>query len=281
MFRPFLALFALVFVMSCAPTAPASSPSRPAAQSQPTSRAPKILTMSIVRPVETFISDFGGTASISGADKVPYIVHDTLVVANDKGAYVSQLAEQISVEKGTWRVNPDGTMDTVWKLRPNIFWHDGTPFTSDDLVFTYNVLKHPEIPGSGSLERSLMASVTAPDSQTFVIHWSKTFADADRGGGLIPLPKHLLQELFETDRAALVNSPRLNQDFVGLGPYKVARWDPGAQIEFTRHDQYYQGRPPLDSIVLRFGGDTNAMVASLLAGAVDVLLPVGVDVRAR
>jgi peptide/nickel transport system substrate-binding protein len=266
-------------VASGCATAPTSAPvGAPNAQRDQASRAPKILTLAIVRPVETFVSDFGGTASISGADKVPYIVHDQLVVANDKGAYVSQLADQVSVERGTWRLNPDGTMETVWRLRPSIKWHDGTPFTSEDMLFTYTVFRHPEIPGSANLERQLMASASAPDPLTFVIQWSKSYADADRGRGLIPLPRHLLAEVFEVERGGLVNSARFNQEFVGLGPYRLSRWEPGSHIEFARFDAYYQGRPPLDGVVLRFGSDTNAMVASILAGAVDVLLPVGVDV---
>src|SRR5947208_1799012 len=63
--------------------------------------------------------------SSNGLTVIKQIPHNQLMTLNDRGTWIPRLAaERISVESGTWRVNPDGTMDTIWKLRPNIRWHD-------------------------------------------------------------------------------------------------------------------------------------------------------------
>ena len=51
-----------------------------------------------------------------------------------------------SIEDGTWKVFEDGRMETTWKLRPNVFWHDGTPQTFADHQFTFDVYRDRELP---------------------------------------------------------------------------------------------------------------------------------------
>jgi ABC-type transport system substrate-binding protein len=95
----------------------------------------------------------------------------------------------------------------------------------------------------------------------------------------VPLPRHLLQETFQNDKAGLVNSPLLRAEFVGLGPYAISAWDPGVEMVFKRFDEYYLGRPPLDRIVTKIISDPNTMVANILSGSVDVVLPLGVGIE--
>lgn len=250
---------------------------RPAGpQEQPRGR--KIVTVAILGEVDTFfrLGPGGGTG---GANNVPPMVHDTLVVENDKGIFEPRLvAEQISVEKGTWRGNSDGTMDTVWKLRQNILWHDGVPFTSADLLFMFDLYMNPLCCNTGNL-RAFLLSASAPDPLTFTLKWSVTRFDADRNGLAImsPVPEHLVGELYrQGDWEAFENNPRFTTEFVGLGPYRLANWERGSHMELTRFDDYHLGRPPLDGITVRFMNDPNAMVSSILAGVVDVVLPRGV-----
>jgi peptide/nickel transport system substrate-binding protein len=125
-----------------------------------------------------------------------------------------------------------------------------------------------------------MESATAPDPRTFVVHWSAPFVNAYRAPGLTPMPRHLLESQYESDKTNLINSPYTTTQFVGLGPYRVAQWDQGSELLFTRFDQYYQGRPPLDSVNVKIIGDANALIANILAGAVDVILSEGADLDA-
>ena len=240
------------------------------------------MTLAILVEPHGFVFDLTQQPSrVGGVKQPPPIVHNLLTVENDKGVWEPQLAtEQISVERGTWRPNPDGSMDTTWTVRPGVKWHDGSPFTSDDLLFGWQVFTDPQIPNRQSAITRLMVSAMAPDPLTLVVHWSAPSASADQALGLTPLPRHLLEDTYLADKPTFASSPRLSTQFVGLGPYRLLHWEPGSHLEFSRFDAYWRGRPPLDSVIVRFLGDPNTMVANILSGAVDVLLAPGVDLEA-
>ena len=266
-------------VGACAPRPDAGPGAAPPSDGQ--SAARKVLTLGIQGEPPTIVGTrfgvvSGGTAF--GGNNVPPIAHDELMVESHSiNNYEPQLAiEKPSIEKGTWRLSPDGSMELTWRVHPNVKWHDGTPFTTNDLLFTFEVFKDPDI-ASTIAQRALVESATAPDPTMFVVRWSKLYANADQAEGLQPLPRHLVEDLYRADREAFVRSPVLGTEFVGLGPYKLVTWQPGSHIEFARHDDYYLGRPPFDTVIVRFLGDPNTMVANILAGTVDGLLPRGID----
>ncbi|MBM2812285.1 MAG: hypothetical protein HW416_3044, partial [Chloroflexi bacterium] len=208
---PALAVLAIL-LSACAPAQqhPAAAPS-----------APRLLTLAIQVEPNLFNTQLVGNGGPPGGRRQPLtIAHDYLVVQSDKGVYEPRLArEQISAEKGTWRVNPDGSMETMWTIRPNIKWQDGTPFTSADIAFTFAVYSDPEVLSDDTGVLSLMRAVEATDPLSFVIHWSTIYAHADEAPALDPLPLHLLDELYRTDKANFDKSPRFRTDFIGLGPY--------------------------------------------------------------
>lgn len=222
----------------------------------------------------------GTTTTAGGAGSVKVIVHDRLATEMDLDRWEAQLAQALpSLQQGTWRVNPDGTMDTIWRVRPNVRWHDGTLFTSDDLLFSFDIFMDPELASTGP-QRRFMHSATAPDPLTFVIHWSGTYVNAYQGGISILRPRHILGDLYSRDKEAFANHPWFTTEFIGLGPYRLASWALGSHLEAVRFDAYYQGRPAFDRIVVRFVGDANTLVANILAGELDVVLPVTVDLDA-
>jgi len=210
------------------------------------------------------------------------MVQDFLVASTPGGGREARLAqEKPTVESGTWKVNPDGTMEMTWKLRTNVKWHDGTPFTSADLAFGYEVRQDPDMArlGSGGGRPELMGSVATPDPFTFVVTWKQVYVRADEGDGVEPLPRHILEDMYRRDKEAMATSRWFNSEFVGLGAYKVVRWEQGSHLELTRNDDYYLGRPNFDRVFVRFVTDPNTMVANILAGTVDVLLPPAVDLE--
>lgn len=268
---------ALVLLLgACAPNQPGPGVGTPA---QPS--APKTLTLALQRePTDGFLG-FSGGARRGGANNAQDIVHNRLVIVDEQRALQPQLATELpSVERGTWRINSDGTMDTIWTIRPNVKWHDGTPFTSSDLLFAYTVKKDFEVPWRSTGPVELMESVASPDAHTLAIHWSSPYFRANEGSDLAAMPRHLMEADYREDKSSFLNSPRHTIEFVGLGPYRLVKWEQGSVLEFVRFDDYYLGRPPFDSVTLRIIGDANAMVANLLSGQVDVLLPLGVDVEA-
>src|SRR5439155_12561721 len=97
------------------------------------------------------------------------------------------------------------------------------------------------------------------------------------GVGLTPLPRHLLEELYRSDKDAFTKSSRFTTDFIGLGPYRLARWEHGTFMELTPFADYFLGRPPLDAIIVKFLFDQNIMLANIFAGGIDLLSPPSVD----
>jgi peptide/nickel transport system substrate-binding protein len=274
-------LGALLTLAACAPAVQRDATSR--AEPPPTATK-KVLSVGVLREPPALAWGLLGNpiSAEEGLANVPHLIHNTLAVEWELASFRPQLATALpSIDDGTWRLNPDGTMDTVWRLQPNARWHDGTPFTSADLVFTYNIYTDPSYPNRGEA-RPLMESVSAPDPSTFIIHWKGAFV----GGYKEPpgdeiLPRHILEDLYRTaDRNTVVNSPWFRSDFVGLGPYRLARWEEGSHIELARFDDYFMGRPAFDTILVRFIADANAMVANVLAGNLDVALPPVVSVEA-
>jgi ABC-type transport system substrate-binding protein len=138
-----------------------------------------VLTLAIQNELKGFISEFTlENTRVGGVRQPKPIVHNLLTVENDRAQFLPELAtEQISIEKGTWTLNPDRSMDTTWRIHPNVKWHDGSPFTSDDLMFSFTVFTDPLVPNRVGPASKLMASATAPDPLTLVVHWSAPYVD--------------------------------------------------------------------------------------------------------
>lgn len=275
-----LALALLLAVSACAPAAPGQPGGGPAQADQP--RAPKVLTWAVQREPTDLLALSGVGGTIGPTSEFGKIAHSTLVAPDNTLTYKPNLAVELpSVAKGTWVVNADGTMDTTWKLHSNVKWHDGVPFTSSDLLFWFSAVKEPIVPSIRVIGLPFMESVTAPDAYTFAIHWSRPYFRADRTPDVSPLPRHLLEGLYQAkDAEAFINNSYFTTEFIGLGPYKLSHWEQGSQVEFVRFEEYYRGRPPLDRVILRFIPDFNTMLSNVLSGAVDVALPTAGNLEA-
>jgi len=215
----------------------------------------------------------------SGARELANIVNQHLVAITADGSPTPRLlAEMISFENGTWRVLPDGKMETTYRLRPDVLWHDGTPFTADDMVFSVQVNRDPDIPNANRDAVRLIESVQATDGSTVVVTWREAYPFADRmeHRDLFPLPKHLLERSYvEGTKEAFLAQSYFNTDYVGLGPFKVTRWEGGSHIDLAAFDRYFLGRPKLDAIRIQFIPDENTMLANLNARAIQVMLTLG------
>lgn len=252
--------------------APAGSGATSAGGGQPAPEAPKVLRIGLQREPQNF-GPFPGGEGVGGS-----LLHEGLVREMPDGAWAGRLAEQISAEQGTWRINPDGTMVTTWKLRPNVVWQDGSPFTSADLVFSYTFNKDADLATRYQGNLQPITSVSAPDPLTFEVNWSRTDVRADRAIGLDPMPRHILEDPYRSDKSSVEHHPYFRDDFVGLGPYRLSGWDRGTEMRMTRFEQYWRGPAPIHQVVLHYIQDPAAMIANILAESVDVIIPPGVDI---
>ena len=215
---------------------------------------------------------------IGRADAEPTnIVHTGLCRKNGTtGTMFAALARELpSTSNGTFKVNADGSVSTVYKLRSGLTWHDGKPLTARDFIFGWKVMNDPKVPWRGSASSRLASSMTAPDDLTLVIQWKKQQWSVGALGmtDLVPLPAHLLEESYRAgDYDGLIKLPYWNRRFVGAGPYKVVEWGDGDQLTLEAFANYALGRPKIDRIVYRFIPDRNAALAGILSSEIDVSL---------
>lgn len=181
-------------------------------------------------------------------------------------------AELPSVERGTWRTLPDGQMETIYRLKTFATWHDGRPIRADDFVFGYQMHLDPDLPVRFVEVDRLIGSIRAQDDQTLFITWKEPYIWAGRVQGpyLAPLPRHTLGELYATDKDGFISGAHWREQFIGAGPYKVERWEPGVELVLRAHEGFALGKPAIDQLTLRFIADVNTVVANLLGAAVDV-----------
>jgi peptide/nickel transport system substrate-binding protein len=211
------------------------------------------------------------------AAEINFLTNSPLVVLEPRGAARPLLAAELpSRERGSWVVNPDGTMRTVWRIRPGARWHDGQPVSSRDFVFTLRVYHDNAVPSRDRLPERYMERIEPLDDGSFTIHWSQPYPWANELilHQLAPLPAHVLGALYDTASAdAFLAHPFwASPAYVGNGPFRLVQWDPGSQMVFQAYADYFLGRPPLDEVILRIVADDGTLVASVLAGAIDATL---------
>lgn len=215
-------------------------------------------------------------SSIRGGEVIAEMANSGLAVLDNKGSLLPRLAEAVpSLDNGFWKILPDGTAETTWKLRDSIKWHDGAPFSSADLVFTANLLLDRELALTRAQAFDFVNSIEAPDARTIVVKWKAPYVDADRmftRGLAFPVAKHVLEGPYQRDKASLLGHPYWSTEYVGTGPFKLKDWVLGSHMVFAANDAYVFGRPKLDEVEVKFIPDPNTVFASVLGGGVDLTL---------
>jgi peptide/nickel transport system substrate-binding protein len=148
-------------------------------------------------------------------------------------------------------------------------WHDGTPVTSRDVVFTITRAKNPAIsPKLAELLRQI-TSVAAEGPHRVVFHFARPYAEQmyDATFHVAPIPAHLLDSIppEELSRSAFVTHP------VGSGPYRWVRRVPGQFVELAAVPDFFLGKPRVDRVILRTAVDPAARLNLLLSGQADAM----------
>jgi peptide/nickel transport system substrate-binding protein len=148
-------------------------------------------------------------------------------------------------------------------------WHDGTPVTSRDVVFTITRAKNPAIsPKLAELLRQI-TSVAAEGPHRVVFSFARPYAEQmyDATFHVAPIPAHLLDSIppEELTRSAFVTHP------VGSGPYRWVRRVPGQFVELAAVPDFFLGKPKVDRVLLRTAVDPAARLNLLLSGQADAM----------
>lgn len=191
------------------------------------------------------------------------LIFDGLLYYDDSGRLAPALARD-------WQVSEDG-LTVTFSLREDVTWHDGEPFTADDVVFSYSLLQDEAFPATPAL-RALWQSVTisrdGPATVSFTLREPYSpFLDATTRG---ILPAHLLAGI----SPAQIAGHSFNNQPVGTGPFMVPageNWARTAQLRLVPNPKFWPQGIQLDGVTFRFFPDTDAVIDAYQSGEVQAI----------
>ena len=183
----------------------------------------------------------------------------TLSTAGDRD-FVPQLAR-------SWQRRDSVTI--VFELDPRARWHDGTPVTSRDAVWSFTRAKDPALAPAHATALRWITSVTAEGDTAIVVRFSRRYPTQffDAAWQLPILPSHLLQAI----PGAELGTSAFAQHPVGNGPYRYVRAVPGQLVELAAVSEHFLGAAKLDRVVYRAAADGDARMNLLVSGEGDGL----------
>jgi peptide/nickel transport system substrate-binding protein len=191
-------------------------------------------------------------------------IFDNLVTRDPSGRIVPQIAE-------SWTQVDDTTI--TFKIRSDVKFHDGSPLTAEDVVFSIRRIIDPALssPQLSQFDQIASAEATSPTVVTV-----KTKA---------PYPALMAQlvKLSIVPKAVVerVGAQAFNLQPVGSGPYKLRTWQRGVAVTLDAVKDYWRGRPPFDAATFRVTPDVATRIADLQTGRADVVRQLGPDEAVR
>ncbi|MEA4912062.1 MAG: ABC transporter substrate-binding protein [Oscillospiraceae bacterium] len=182
-------------------------------------------------------------------------IYDTLIFEEPDGTLVPCLAE-------SWTYNDAGD-EITFNLRKGVKFHDGSDFTSADVVFTYE--KDMANSATANLT-SVMKSIEAIDEYTVKLTLKNAYGPIESccsGSQLVIVSK----SAYEADPEGYARNP------IGTGPYRFVSWDAGDKITLTRFDEYWGDAPAIKDVTFKIISDTSTAVVALETGEIDMVQP--------
>ncbi|HKL49114.1 MAG TPA: ABC transporter substrate-binding protein, partial [Desulfuromonadales bacterium] len=163
----------------------------------------------------------------------------------------------------SWDISEDN-LTITFHIRQGVEWHDGEPFTSADVLFTYEMMIDPDTPTAYAEDFLQVAEAETPDPWTFRVRYDEPYAPGLVTWGFPIHPKHLLEGKDITD-SSLSRSP------VGTGPYRFVKWTAGREIVLEANRDYFEGPPSIYRVLYRIIPDQTTMFLELQSGSLDYM----------
>lgn len=192
--------------------------------------------------------------------------YDGLLASDGQGNLTPALAAdqpRPDDEFRTWTVN----------LRDDVHFHDGSPFTAEDVAATYRAAIDPAYASTVSSQFSMLAEVRAIDERTVRFDLAIPYSAWPSKLVLGIVPAATLQQ------AGPLEKSKLNTEPIGTGPYRLVEWRQGDQMRWEGNPKYWGGAPAINDVTVVFATDDNTRAQRLRAGEFDgtVLPPVLAD----
>ena len=259
-------LAACVFVSGC--TKLGSNPDQSAGTAGSARHSwtiPGTLRVGIQAPPNTLNPLLASNTTESAIDRLMF---DPLVSVDASGKkQVPILAHTVpTLENGG--ISKDG-LTLPYHLRKGVVWHDGAPFSSKDVKFTWAAIVNRNNNVIATNGYDLVQSVDTPDDYTVVFHMKKPFSPAintlfaESDDPFEVLPAHLLATLHDVNHIAFNGAP------IGTGPFKFVKWARGDHLELAPNDKYFLGAPKLKHVLIRIIPDENTELNELRSHELD------------
>ncbi|PYE82480.1 ABC transporter substrate-binding protein [Pseudoroseicyclus aestuarii] len=197
------------------------------------------------------------------------------LLAPDKDAnYVPVLATEVpTLDNGGIELSEDGeTMTITYHLREGVTWHDGEPFTSADVAFTWEAVKDPAFIAESKSGTETIDSIETPDDHTVIVHYNTVAPDfASTLFTFGVMPKHVLEGVD-------LNTAEYNELPIGTGPFMATEFERGQYVVAERNPDYWRTAedgtqlPYLDRIVFHIVPDSNTVMTQLRSGELDLVV---------
>src|SRR5881227_3102330 len=221
------------------------------------------LTIAFDASIAPTFLDPAETSGLSTPFVFLYALHDALIKPLPGNNMAPCLAE-------SWKESPDGLV-YEFKLREGLKFHNGDPFTADDVKFSFH--RYRGVLASLLHKRVKSVEVVDPSRVRFVLDapWPDflaIYATPATGAAWI-VPKKYLEKVGEDG---------FKRQPVGLGPYRFVRMTPGVEVVFEANEQYWRKKPTIKHVVINGVADRTTRLAMLKTGEADIgYLMVGVE----
>jgi peptide/nickel transport system substrate-binding protein len=193
------------------------------------------------------------------------LIYNGLYEVDGQGGLKPSLADKIEI-------SPDGKTYTVF-LKEKVFWHDGVPFTADDVIFTIETIQNPEI--KSPLYLNWKGVVVEKLSNTVIrFNLQNSYEPFLQNLTLKIIPKHVWENIQPED----IVHTEYNIKPIGTGPYLFDNLNksPNGKINsysLVANDNYFEGKPKIDRLVFHFYNTSDDAKAALLKNEINALSP--------
>jgi peptide/nickel transport system substrate-binding protein len=196
--------------------------------------------------------------------RIAELIFNGLVGINEKQEIVPELAER-------WEVSKDGRVYTFF-LRKDVAWHaregeQPRAFTADDVVFTYTIMMHPKTITPLKVRYEFISSVEKVDDATVRFTLKRPILNALAKFSFKIIPKH-----GPANKEFLTRDDPFVQQPVGTGPYLLKGMTPERDIILVANDDYFKGRPHIDTFTEKPFADQNILTQALMFNAIDMIV---------
>jgi peptide/nickel transport system substrate-binding protein len=203
-------------------------------------------------------------AHIEVDDGVHFSLFDALFRIDPKGAIQPNLAAEVPSQKNGG-ISEDGLTWRV-RLRDDVRWHDGEPFTADDVKFTLELITKPDFKAWRTAGHSLVRDITVVSPTEITWRMEEAFAPyLSFLTETFIVPKHILEKEADPNAAAFNQAP------VGTGAFKWGQRVPGDHVELVANPDYFGEGPYVERLVFKYIPDVTVLYTQFKSGDIDLV----------